>query len=636
MGTQGFTAGRSALPDNPALPALHLTLKEKAGQLIMTGFHGEELTEETIALIRDCHVGGLLLFASNVRDPAQLRRLTAGLQRVARKAAEPGSPPGRRLAETGSSRDATGTGIGLFLSADQEGGVVARLTEDKGFAVFPGNMAIGAAEMGGVGRGAGAAEMGGADIVAGAGGERLAYEAGRVMAAQLRSVGLNWDLAPVLDVNNNPANPIIGVRSFGEDPHLVARLGRAMVRGFLDGGVASCGKHFPGHGDTTVDSHVDLPAIPHDLERLERVELVPFRAAVAEGVDSVMVAHITFPALDPRPGVPATFSPAIIRGLLREKMGFEGVILTDAIDMKPIADGWGPREAAVLALEAGQDIVLVGQRPDMAREAHAAIVEAVRSGRISEARLDESVGRVLRLKRKLGLLGGNERVPGRSDPKGRGPTDKAGPAESGGARGRGEQGEPDTGEAAVGRGGKPLGWDEALEVARAAVTLVRDQAGILPLKLGAADRLAAVVPDGVCELVNHLRLHREGAGVVAHVAYPAEPSPDVVERAGRAAGGARAVVLATAAPRLSPAVAALVRAVLAAGRSTVWVSLWSPYDLLAVPEATAPGPPTSARPAARAPAYVVAHSFREASLRAVAEAIFGEIPFRGRLPVAIS
>lgn len=578
-----------------------MTLEEKAGQLIMTGFHGEELNAETAALIRDCRVGGLILFGPNVRDPAQLARLCADLQGMARQV----SP-----------------GVGLFLSIDQEGGAVVRLTERKGFVAFPGSMPLGAAALGAAALGVAAPGVPATGAAAGLGaaatktemaalaasgnggpgpgdGERLTYDAYLATGRQLRALGLNFNLAPVLDVNNNPLNPVIGVRSFGEDPHLVARLGQAAVRGLRDAGVGSCGKHFPGHGDTAVDSHVDLPIIPWDRERLERVELVPFRAAVAAGVDSVMTAHITFRALDPRPGVPATLSAAVLRGLLRGGLGFGGVIVTDAIEMKAVSDRWGAPEAAVLALQAGADVVLVGRRPDIARRVYVAVLKAARDGCLDPAEFDASVGRVLALKARLGLVGAAPSATASARPApGQPIVPVAGPS---------PDSVPDT---SYLRG-------VALAAARASVTLVRDRAGLLPLGLGRGERLVVVAPEGHGGLAAYLRLHH---GVVTELRYPAEVTPADIERAGLVASAARAVVVATAEPRINEALAALVRAVVTAGRPGVWAGLSSPYDLAAVPTA---------------PTYVATYSYRDASLQALAEALFGQIPFRGRLPVTV-
>ena len=215
------------------------------------------------------------------------------------------------------------------------------------------------------------------------------------MAVEMRAVGINWDFAPVLDVNCNDANPVIGVRSFGGDAGTVARYGLAALRGYADGGVLACGKHFPGHGDTRVDSHLDLPTVEYDRARLDAVELAPFRAAIDAGIPSLMTAHIRFPVLD---DLPATLSEPVLTGLLRGELGFRGLVITDALNMLAIANTYGPAESAVRAIAAGADQCIALFDPGDLRAAHAAILAAVDSGRIPESRFREAVGRVLALK----------------------------------------------------------------------------------------------------------------------------------------------------------------------------------------------------------------------------------------------
>ncbi len=224
-------------------------------------------------MIGKYHIGGVVFFARNVQSPQQAAELTNKLQQTA---IENGNP-------------------GLFIAIDQEGGRVARLTEDTGFTEFPSAMAIGAT----------------AD-------PENAYRMASAMAAEMRAVGINVDFAPDLDVNNNPANPVIGTRSFSSDPNKVADFGAAFARGLQENGILAFGKHFPGHGDTGTDSHFALPLVPHDRARLDQIELLPFKAAIAENIAGIMSAHVTFPAVDPNPGMPATLSRSVLTGLLRE------------------------------------------------------------------------------------------------------------------------------------------------------------------------------------------------------------------------------------------------------------------------------------------------------------------------------
>ena len=232
-----------------------------------------------------------------------------------------------------------------------------------------------------------------------AGDEDLAFEYGRITAVEARAVGVHWLFAPVLDVNSNPDNPVINVRSFGEDPGAVGRLGAAFIRGARAGGALSTAKHFPGHGDTRTDSHIELPVIGADRDRLDRVELQPFRTAVDAGVDAVMTAHVAVPGVlgDHRP---ATMSPTLMTDLLRGEMGFGGILFTDALRMGAITEGYGAGEAAVLALEAGSDVILA---PDGIGVTVDAVTAAVESGRVSRERVDTSVRRLLEAKARLGL-----------------------------------------------------------------------------------------------------------------------------------------------------------------------------------------------------------------------------------------
>jgi beta-N-acetylhexosaminidase len=296
-----------------------MTLEEQIGQTLMVGFPGTTPSREVIELIQRYHVGNILLFSRNVLDAEQVRTLTAHLQQAAREA---------------------GHAHPLLIAVDQENGIVQRLGEAA--TLFPGNMSLGAI-----------------------GSQEIAFDVARATARELKALGINMNLAPVVDVNNNAANPVIGVRSFGEDAQLVARLGSAMVRGYQDVGVISCLKHFPGHGDTAVDSHLALPTIPHTLERLEAVELVPFRSGIEAGTASIMIAHMAFPALTRDNALPATLSSAIIQGLLREKLGFEGVILSDCLEMQAISNTFGTASAATMALQAGIDLSLVSHQADL-------------------------------------------------------------------------------------------------------------------------------------------------------------------------------------------------------------------------------------------------------------------------------
>jgi len=330
-----------------------MSLEEKVGQLFQIGFSTPAVSDQIKDMIENYHVGGVIYFSRNLENSAQTAELSNKLQQLALN---------------------SGAELPLFISADQEGGTVTRL---KGATHFPGNMALGAASD-----------------------QDLTEEVAAATAVELKNLGINVNLAPVLDVNNNPANPVIGVRSFGEDPELVADQGAAYIKGLQSEGVTATAKHFPGHGDTDTDSHLDLPIINHQRSRLDRVELYPFKKAIEVGVDSIMTAHVYFPAIEKEDGIPATLSKSVLTDLLREELKFDGLIITDCMEMNAIVNTFGTVEGAVRTIEAGSDTVLVSHSYQRQKKAIEAVIEAVKSGRISEKRIDQSVKRILTLKAK--------------------------------------------------------------------------------------------------------------------------------------------------------------------------------------------------------------------------------------------
>lgn len=333
-----------------------MTLDQQIGQVFMVGFQGLTPSRDLLNLIERRQVGGVILFSRNVRDAAQTQALTNDLQASAR---------------------AAGHRYPLLIATDQENGLVRRF--GAALTPFPGAMALGAT---------GSAE--------------LAREVAEATGQELRALGVNMNLAPLADVNNNPANPVIGVRSFGEDPELVGRLVAASVEGYHTAGLIATLKHFPGHGDTTTDSHLSLPIVPHTLERLTQIELPPFRQGIAAGADAIMTAHLALPQFATGgvtdEAMPATLSVSVIQGLLRERLGFTGVVVSDCLEMQAIADGVGVAAGAVLALRAGVDLVLVSHRADRQRAALAAVRAAVEQGELATAALQQAAERVLRLK----------------------------------------------------------------------------------------------------------------------------------------------------------------------------------------------------------------------------------------------
>jgi beta-N-acetylhexosaminidase len=352
----------------PAIPDVSdLTLDEKIGQMLCFGWGGPDsllaVNEQAREAVRDLKAGGMIVMGRNVQP--QTRPLppidAAGVRAM--------------LDELQSLAD-----IPLLVPTDQEGGRVARF----GSAPFT--------------------RMPSAKTIGDRGDAGLARAAARATARELAAVGVNWDFAPDADVNSNPDNPVIGDRAFGSTPGAVTPMVTAQVAGYGEGGVLSCAKHFPGHGDTRDDSHFALPSLPFDLAAMEARELAPFRAAIATGVPTIMTAHILFPGVEPS-GLPATMSHAILTGLLRERMGFRGLIVTDCLEMKAVADRWGTARAAVLAAKAGADMLLVCHTLERQRETVQALREAVRTGELPEERVTEAAGRVLAVKRQVAEFG---------------------------------------------------------------------------------------------------------------------------------------------------------------------------------------------------------------------------------------
>ncbi len=328
-----------------------MSLEEKVGQMIAWRYNAHfenidnEYVRDLVNLVSRKKIGGLIIFAGEVYETAHL---TNYLQQQAE--------------------------IPLLIAADFEWGAAMRIS---GTTLFPPLMALGAG-----------------------GSEELAYEMGKITALEGRAMGIHMTYAPVVDVNINPDNPIISARSLGESPESVGRLAAAFVKGCQENGLIATAKHFPGHGDTAQDSHDLMPTIEADLERLEKVELYPFARAIEAGVEAVMTAHLYVPALDPTPGLPATLSPLILTDVLRKKLGFNGLIVTDAMGMGGVSRSFSPRDAALRAVKAGVDMVLLPPDPPGVIDG---LLAAVKSGEVPESRIDRSVGRILALKARLGL-----------------------------------------------------------------------------------------------------------------------------------------------------------------------------------------------------------------------------------------
>ncbi|ARU63966.1 beta-N-acetylhexosaminidase [Tumebacillus avium] len=520
---------------------------------MMFGFHGTEPTPEITTLIRDHHVGGVILFARNIAEPKDVLRLTVALQKIAYEA---------------------GHEHPLLISIDQENGIVRRL--GAGTTLLPGNMALGAT-----------------------GDTRLVQATAKATGRELKALGINFNLAPVLDVNNNPHNPVIGVRSYGEDPQFVAECGTAAIHGFQEAGVATCGKHFPGHGDTSKDSHLTLPMIPHRRERLEQVELVPFVKAIAEGVDSMMIAHVCFPEIEPDPALPATLSRRVVTDLLRGELGFDGVITTDCMEMKAIADSPGTVEGTYRAFQAGIDLSFISHTYEWQLGAIERMAAGIEAGDTPLQRLHDAVRRILKLKEKY--LSWEQITPWfeQQDP------------------------EPDT------LVGGPEHERLAREAMEAAVTLTKNEAGLLPLTVGAEETIAVVCLKNTLTslvederyLINPLQRAVEAShGNTRCLEVNNPPTAADIVQVLESLDGCAAVIVGTMNAQLAPGQAELVSRLNRAGIPLVVISMRTPYDLAVFPEVAT---------------HIAAYEFTPAALEIAVEAILGKRELRGRLPVTI-
>ena len=396
-------------------------------------------------------------------------------------------------------------------------------------------------------------------------------------------MGINWNFAPVADVNVNPANPVIGVRSFGENPRLVANLTAAQTRGYTSAGVAGAAKHFPGHGDTAQDSHTGLPVIDHTREEWEQLDRPPFQAAIDAGVPAIMTAHISVPALDPS-GDPATLSEPIMTGILREEMGYDGVVITDALDMAGASETYGNDRVPVLALKAGVDMLLMPPEP---RVAFDAVLGAVASGELTEERIDTSVRRILTLKQDLGIV---------DDPY-------VDPADL---------------SAHV---GTPEHLATLQEITDGTTTLVRNKRNMLPLEVDPGED-ALVTGWGVTTTAT-VAAEMTERGVDTDVLETGlNPTPETITAAAQQAKHYDNVVVITnrAGLETQPGQAKLVNRLLKANRHVVAVGVRDPYDVNQFPTV---------------PAYVATYSYTAAALDSMARVLFGELDPTGRLPVTI-
>jgi beta-N-acetylhexosaminidase len=532
----------------------NMTARDEVAQLIFVAFHGQSPNTRSaehrkfVRLIRETKIGGLVLNnVSNGRtiQKAEPYKVAAFINKMQRLATVP-----------------------LMVAGDFERGASMRL---EGTTVFPHAMAFGAA-----------------------GDPALTRYEGEVTAREGRAIGVQWIFYPVADVNNNPDNPIINIRSFGENPADVA----AHVKAFIEGVhsdrknlALATAKHFPGHGDTAVDTHVNLASIPADRERLEKVELVPFRAAIEAGVDAIMSAHIAVPALSP-PDLPATLSPAILTGLLRNDLGFKGIVATDALEMGGIAQGFSTGEACVRALEAGADTLLMPTDPEAAIRA---VLAAEQSGRLTRQRVRESVARMLAAKERVGL--DRKRfvdLEAMSDVL-----------------------------------DSPEANEKAQEVADRAVTLVRNNSNLVPLS-DPEHACFVVMPEGRFSsegqvFTQQVRKRMAKASVTTlDGSMPRQQIDEAVGKLGDCGSFAVAAFASVSASRGSVGLGGelphAMEALEATGKPVAMVALGSPYLLRNFPNVAA---------------YLATFSSVPPSEIAAVKALWGEIPIRGRLPVSI-
>lgn len=526
----------------PDIDLNHLTLKQKIGQMMLVGFPSAKIDAHLSELLDSYDAGNIILFSRNIENRDSLVLLVDSIQ--------------KRMIEN--------TGIPAFLAVDQEGGMVTRLKKECTF--LPGNMAFAAS------------------------GTEMTYRAGQIAGTELRALGINLNLAPVLDVNNNPSNPGIGVRSYSDDPAKVAEYGSAYIKGLQENGVAASAKHFPGKGDCEVDAHIGLPLIAHSVERLESVELLPFCCAIEAGVDAIMVSHVLFPALESE-RLPATLSSKIQTELLKTKMGFEGIRITDCLEMGAIADHYGTVNAAVQAVMAGADMICVCHTLETQKRCMEAIGENVLSGRIPMARIDEAVTRILRVKSKYGLF----EQPLHDKEK----TDMM------------------------------VGCNEhkafAEMISRKSITLVKDKEGLLPVMQG--EKILALSPEAViltgveddgkttafCECV---KAKLGGDSLI----IPVNPDADQVTAAARRTGDYDKVIIGTYNAMFNPGQAALVNEVMKYNQNVIAVSLRVPYDLSKYP---------------RVPVYICAYEYTLLSVESVIHVLEGGHA-TGRLPVRLA
>ena len=522
-----------------------MTLREKIAQMIVANIVPENYSESSAdfkkakRLAQDLKVGGFIFFKGSSMDYATLSNKLQSFSEVP-----------------------------LLIGSDFERGTRMRVTDG---ALFPSNMAIGAANN-----------------------PDLCYKMGFEIARETRLLGVHQNYSPVCDVNNNPNNPIINVRSFGEDPVLVSRMSESMIKGLQDGKVIATAKHFPGHGDTDIDSHNDLPQLNFTMDRMNSIELVPFKNAIEHNVMSVMIAHLAFPELESTPNIPASLSPSIVQGLLIDKMGFNGLVVTDALNMKGITKYFSTSQVAVKCVNAGIDLILM---PLDEVKSVDAIEKAVLNNEISVERIDRSVEKILKAKQWLGLF--ENKYVNETDLYSAINTTDAGTI--------------------------------AQQIADESITLVKDDNNVLPFKKKDGDKTAIVIISEGGDVDNTGFLKSTAGdyfpGCSFYTATSSDMDPFLANNTGELAAFDRVVIAIYAKIRygtgkisISSSNVALIQDINAINKNTVAISLGNPYLLKEFPDIAS---------------YICAYGDSDFSITAALKAISGMVKFKGKLPISI-
>lgn len=521
-----------------------MNFQRLAGQKLMLAFHGfdniPEYVEQTIQTI---HPGGFSLFrANNIRSAAQLRHLTELLQK---EASDNSLPP-------------------FLIGIDQEGGQLMAVGDAT---ALPGNMALGAADS-----------------------EELAFQAGQVLGNELSAMGINVDYAPCADVNTNPRNPVVGVRSFGENPIRVAQLTASMIRGIQSQGVAATAKHFPGHGDVSIDSHLGLPMIDLPLDHLAKIAFPPFQAAISSQCQLIMIAHLGLPQIDPPGNRPASLSRKVVYEILRNQLNYQGVIITDAMDMLAIRQGEALIDEVAEAILAGVDLVLLTANEADHYRANQGLWKAIRHHRIEPSDLENSINRILGLKN---WIIANQR------------------------------------QISLNQVSCADHLRIANEIADRSITLVRDRYHTIPMNLDSDQRVLVVLPQPEdltsADTSSSIQIHltdelRRFHSKTDEIFLPLNPTPDQISAILAKAEEAELVIVGTINAGSATGQVELVKALSAQSSRVIVVALRLPYDLSEFPEIDC---------------YLCTYGIQPPSMRALARGLFGEVRFTGRLPVRI-